>query len=92
MGRCAKEGETYSKAGCHRVRTDHESKDEYINYLPFLLEPHLSLLLTAVVEEIRNMPDKIGVIFTPLKCQAPKATEAEAGKVTKLYIFYPIFL
>lgn len=45
--------------------TDQECKDEYIDHLAFLLEPHLDLLSTMVADEICIMSDKIGVDITP---------------------------
>lgn len=45
--------------------THSEYKDEYIDHLKSLLEPHLSPLPTEVVDEIHKMPEEIGVFVTP---------------------------
>lgn len=49
-----------------------EYKDEYIDHLTFLLNPHLNLLLTDVVAKIRAMLANIGGIITLIDCHAPR--------------------
>lgn len=48
------------------LQTYQEYKDEHIDHLTFLLEPHLSFLLAEVANEIHNMLEVIGVSMTPL--------------------------
>lgn len=63
-------------------KTDQECKEKYINNLVFLLEPHLGLLPTNVVDDIKRIPEEIGADITPTDCRAPKHANPKGCQVT----------
>lgn len=54
-----------AKVAVLESKTDHERKDEYIDHLVLLLEPHLAILPTNVVNKICHILEEIRVDIAP---------------------------